>query len=129
MAVYGASMHAIEGYSQSLDHEVREYGIRAVLVEPAYTRTGFEASSTHPDLPLPVYEQQRQACGRVLTAAVADGDDPAVVAKVIVAAPTDPKPKLRYTAGPLAGRVSVLHRFAPAGIFDSQIRKINELAG
>ena len=35
MAVYGASKHAIEGYSESLDHEVREYGVRAVLVEPA----------------------------------------------------------------------------------------------
>ncbi|WP_454860017.1 oxidoreductase [Promicromonospora soli] len=129
MAVYGASKHAIEGYSQSLDHEVREYGIRVLLVEPAYTRTGFEANSTHPDLPLPVYEEQRQIFGRVMAAAVEDGDDPAVVAKVIVAAVTDPKPRLRYTAGTLAGNASVLRRFAPAGIFDSQIRKMNKLAG
>ena len=28
MAVYAASKHAIEGYSESLDHEVREYGVR-----------------------------------------------------------------------------------------------------
>src|SRR3990170_3289837 len=102
MAVYGASKHAIEGYSQSLDHEVRQYGIRAVLVEPAYTRTGFEANSTQPDTPLEVYAQQRQIFGRIMAAAVTDGDDPAVVAKVIVAAVTDPKPKLRYTAGTLA---------------------------
>ena len=99
MAVYGASKHAIEGYSQSLDHEVRQYGIRSLLVEPAYTRTGFEANSTQPDTPLPVYAQQRQIFGRVMAAAIKDGDDPAVVAKVIVAAATDPKPKLRYTAG------------------------------
>ena len=26
MAVYAASMHAVEGYSESLDHEVREHG-------------------------------------------------------------------------------------------------------
>ena len=129
MAVYGASKHAIEGYSQSLDHEVREFGIRSLIVEPAYTRTGFEANSTQPDAPLPVYAEQRQIFGRIMAAAVQDGDDPAVVAKVIVAAATDPKPKLRYTAGTLAGRASVLRRFAPAGIFDSQIRKMNELAG
>ncbi|WP_277212254.1 oxidoreductase [Isoptericola croceus] len=128
MAVYGASKHAIEGYTQSLDHEVREYGIRALLVEPAYTRTGFEANSTQPDLPLEVYAQQRQTFGRIMTAAVEEGDDPAVVAKVIVAAATDPRPKLRYTAGTLAGRASVLRRFAPSGIFDSQIRKMNQLA-
>ena len=89
MAVHGASKHAIEGYSQSLDHEVGQYGIRALLVEPAYTRTGFEANSTRPDMPLQVYAQQRQSFGRVMTAAIKDGDEPAVVAKVIVKAATD----------------------------------------
>ena len=34
--------------------------------------------------------------------AVKDGDDPAAVTKVIVTAATDKKPKLRYTAAPLA---------------------------
>ncbi len=46
--------------------------------------------------------------------AMTDGDDPATVAKAIVAAATDPKPKLRYTAGSTAGRVSALRRFVPA---------------
>src|SRR5690242_19846099 len=48
MAVYGASKHAVEGYTESLDHEVRDHGVRALLVEPAYTRTGFEANSAKP---------------------------------------------------------------------------------
>jgi hypothetical protein len=52
-----------------------------------------------------------------------------VVAKVIVTAATDAKPKLRYTAGPLAGRVRTLRRFAPASAFDRRIRKVNRLAG
>lgn len=129
MAVYAASKHAIEGYSESLDHEIRDFGIRALLVEPAYTSTGFEANSPRPDTPLQVYEAQRRAFDRMMETAIKDGDDPAVVAKVIVAAATDPKPKLRYTAGPLAGRASMLRRIAPAGIFDKQIRKLNRLAG
>jgi hypothetical protein len=54
---------------------------------------------------------------------------PATVAKVIVVAATDPKPKLRYTAGPAAGRVSTLRRIIPARAFDRQIRKLNRLAG
>jgi hypothetical protein len=58
---------------------------------------------------------------------MANADDPATVAKTIVAAATDPKPKLRYTAGPTARRVSVLRRFAPARAFDRQIRKLNRL--
>ena len=44
MAVYAASKHAVEGYSESVDHEVREHGVRVLLVEPAYTNTGFEAN-------------------------------------------------------------------------------------
>ena len=128
MAVYAASKHAVEGYSESLDHEIREHGVRVLLVEPAYTRTGFEANSTQPDMPLQVYAQQRQTFGRVMAAAIKDGDDPAIVAKVIVAAATDPKPKLRYTAGPRAARVSTLRRIVPARAFDKQIRKLNRLA-
>ncbi|MEU9172990.1 oxidoreductase [Streptomyces sp. NPDC048420] len=129
MAVYAASKHAIEGYSESLDHEVRELGIRSLLVEPAYTRTGFEANSARPDTPLHAYAKQRQAVDRVLAEAVRGGDAPSVVAKTIVAAATDTRPKLRYTAGPTAGRVSTLRRLVPARAFDKQIRKINRLAG
>jgi short-subunit dehydrogenase len=127
MAIYGASKHAIEGYSESLDHEVRQYGVRVLLVEPAYTRTSFEASAIKTDRPLQVYAQQRETFDRVMAAAIKDGDDPAVVAKVIVTAATEAKPKLRYTAGTLAGRVSTLRRFVPARAFDSQIRKLNQL--
>jgi NAD(P)-dependent dehydrogenase (short-subunit alcohol dehydrogenase family) len=128
MAVYGASKHAIEGYSQSLDHEVRQYGIRSLLVEPAYTNTGFEANSTRPDTPLQVYAKQSQVFGQLMEKAIKAGDAPVVVAKVIVTAATDPKPKLRYTAGPTAGRARIL-RLVPAGIVDRQIRKMNALAG
>ena len=60
---------------------------------------------------------------------VKNGDDPAVVAKAIVTAATDAKPRLRYSAGPMAGRARILDRLAPAGTFDSRIRKMNNLAG
>ena len=129
MAAYAASKHAIEGYTESLDHEVRDHGVRALIVEPAYTRTGFEANSAKPDTPLHAYAKQRQIVDRVMAQAVRDGDAPAVVAEAIVAAATDAKPKPRYAAGPLAGRARVLRRLAPAAVFDKQIRKMNQLAG
>ena len=128
-ALYAASKHAVEGYSESVDHEVREHGVRVLLVEPAYTSTGFDANVVQPDTPLPVYAQQRHIADQVVAAGLKDGDDPATVAKVIVVAATDPKPKLRYTAGPAAGRVSTLRRIIPARAFDRQIRKLNRLAG
>jgi NAD(P)-dependent dehydrogenase (short-subunit alcohol dehydrogenase family) len=127
MASYAATKHAIEGYSESVDHEVREHGVRVLLIEPAYTRTGFDANALQPDAPLPIYAQQRQAFDRVMASAMEGGDDPATVARSIVAAATDPKPKVRYTAGAAAGRVSTLRRFVPAWAFDRQIRKLNHL--
>jgi NAD(P)-dependent dehydrogenase (short-subunit alcohol dehydrogenase family) len=129
MAIYAATKHAIEGYSESVDHELRELGVRVLLIEPAYTSTGFEANSLAPDSPLPVYAAQRDVSREVLATAMRDADDPAVVAKVIVAAATDSKPKLRYAAGSTAGRVSVLRRVVPSRAFDKQIRKLNRLAG
>ena len=130
MAVYAASKHAIEGYSESLDHEVREHGVRVLLVEPAYTNTGVRRQ--HRAAPTPRCRSTRSSgtiFDEVWRTAMKDGDDPAVVAKAIVAAATDAKPKLRYTAGPSAGRVSTLRRIVPARAFDKQIRKLNRLAG
>ena len=129
MAVYAASKHAVEGYSESLDHEVREHGVRVLLVQPAVTNTPFDTNLVQADTPLSAYAQERRIFGDVMAAATKDGDDPAIVAKVIVAAATDPKPRLRYTAGPAAGRVSTLRRVVPARVFDKQIRKLNRLAG
>jgi len=127
MAVYAASKHAIEGYSESLDHEVREYGVRVLLVEPAWTNTSFEANAVQPDQPLPVYAEHRRAFNQQMAAAVKDGDDPAIVAKAVVAAATDAKPKLRYPAGAQTGRVHTMRRLVPSRLFDRQIRKLNQL--
>jgi len=63
-----------------------------------------------PDSPLPVYAAQREIARAVQATALRTADAPDVVAKVIVAAATDSKPNLRYTAGSLARRVSLLRR-------------------
>ena len=128
MALYAATKHAMEGYSESLDHEVRDHGVRVLLVEPGYTKTSFDANSAAADEPLRLYARRREASDALVAAAVRAGDEPAVVGQVIVAAATDTRPRLRYPAGPLARRVSKLRRYVPPAIFDKQIRKQLELA-
>ena len=128
MALYAASKHAIEGYSESLDHEVREHGVRVLLVEPAYTRTSFDANAVAVDEPLALYARRRETADVLIAAAVSAGDEPSIVGDTIVAAATDARPKLRYPAGTLARRVSTLRRYAPSALFDKQIRKTNQLA-
>jgi short-subunit dehydrogenase len=127
MAVYSATKHAVEGYSESVDHEVREHGVRVTLVEPAGTRTGFDDNSPPPANPLEVYARQRQTTGQVLAEAVIDGDDPAAVAKVIVAAATDRKPKLRYIIPGMSRRLSTMRRLVPARAFDKSLHKYFKL--
>jgi short-subunit dehydrogenase len=58
-ALYSSTKHAVEGYSESLDHELRPFGIRVVLVEPAYTRTSFEDNLAKPDQLLNIYDSAR----------------------------------------------------------------------
>ena len=48
------------GPRQTQPAEVRQYGVRALLVEPAYTNTAFEANSVRADMPLDVYAKQRE---------------------------------------------------------------------
>ena len=127
MAVYSATKHAVEGFSESVDHEVREHGVRVVLVEPGYTSTGFEATFATPDTPIAAYNRQRDIARKVVAESMRKADDPTVVAKVIVSAATDARPRLRYPAGPVAGRVSTLRRLVPWRAFDKQIRKLNQL--
>lgn len=122
MAAYSATKFAVEGYSESVDHEVRDDNIRVVIVEPGGTRTGFDDNTAQPDNPLPAYEQRRRRSNAAVAEAVNNGDDPEVVAKVIVAAATDRNPKLRYPAGS-ARQLSALRRFAPRRVFDTQLRK------
>ena len=43
----------------ALDHELRPFGIRVVLVEPAYTRTSFEDNLARPDQLLDTYDSAR----------------------------------------------------------------------
>lgn len=122
-ALYSATKHAVEGYSESLDHELRTRGIRVSVVEPAFTRTAFDANIVQPDAMLDEYRGNRTALNAFLQGSIARGDDPAVVADVVLKAARAPRPRLRYAAGGLAGRLSLLRRFAPASLVDAGIRK------
>jgi NAD(P)-dependent dehydrogenase (short-subunit alcohol dehydrogenase family) len=129
MAIYAATKHALEGYSESLDHEVRTRGIRVSVIEPGYTKTHFDANLLEPDVPLEEYREARMGVTRQLRAEMETADAPAIVADVVLKAATAPRPKLRYTAGSLANRLRLLRRFAPAGAVDAGVRKSLRLDG
>ena len=123
MALYAATKHAVEGYSESLDHELRTKGIRVSVIEPAYTKTQFDAHLLEADSKIDEYREARAVVGKMVQEAVAAADDPGIVAAVVLQAAAAAHPKLRYTAGKGASRLRWLRRFAPAGVMDAGIRK------
>ncbi|QPF89506.1 oxidoreductase [Bradyrhizobium commune] len=122
-ALYAATKHAVEGYSESLDHELRTWGIRVSVIEPAYTKTPFDANFIEPDAKLDAYSAIRAGVSKRVNEVMATAESPGVVANTVLAAAAAARPKIRYTAGRLAGRLRLLRRFAPAGLVDAGIRK------
>lgn len=126
MSIYASTKFAVEGYSESLDHELREFGVRSLLVEPAWTSTTFETNALQADRPLTAYQDRREGFQEYMVGAVRDGDAPSAVAAQVVAAATDARPRLRYPVGRTAG-VATMRRLVPTRLFDRQLRKINNL--
>ena len=122
-ALYAASKHAVEGYSESLDHELRTQGIRVSVIEPAYIRTQFDANFLDADAKVDEYRAVRASVGKRMKEVMAGAERPSVVADVVLHAASAARPKLRYTAGTLASRLRMLRRFAPAAVMDAGIRK------
>src|SRR4051812_42475481 len=94
MALYAATKHAIEGYSESLDHELRTRGIRVSVIEPANTNTQFDANLLQPDAKVDDYRDARAGVAARMTEMVTTGEEPGVVADAVLKAAIAPYPKL-----------------------------------
>jgi NAD(P)-dependent dehydrogenase (short-subunit alcohol dehydrogenase family) len=127
MGIYAASKHAVEGYTETLDHEVRRFGVRALLVEPAYTKTNIRGNSKFAKAALEVYADERKRLTGLVQQNIEHGDDPRLVAEAVHQALTAKSPRLRYPVGEGVA-LSRMRRFIPAGMFDRSFRKQSQLA-
>jgi NAD(P)-dependent dehydrogenase (short-subunit alcohol dehydrogenase family) len=121
--IYAASKHALEGYSESLDHEVRQFGVRVSVIEPGFARTNIGQNSQLASQPLAAYDNDRNRIITAIRESIAKGEDPVRVASVILEALTSVSPRLRYLAGREARFISRLRKFAPSKLFDKGLRK------
>lgn len=122
MALYSATKHAVAGYSESLDHELRTMGIRVSVVEPAYINTPFDANLMKPDAPIDLYREIRVGVERRVREVLVSADGPEVVAEIVLKAAMATHPKIHYAPG-LARRMRLLRRFAPSSVLDAGVRK------
>jgi len=123
LGIYAATKHALEGYSESLDHEVRRFGIRVSVIEPGFTRTNFNQNTQLVSQPLTLYSAERGLTQAAVAKSIANGDQPATVAEAVVRAITSRHPRVRYPGGREARLLSILKKFAPERILDRGLRK------
>lgn len=100
-APYAASKFAIEGFSESLRHEMSPYGIRVVLIEPGSFRTpiwgkGMEQIRLNEDSP---YRERLAAVLRYSKHTAETAPDPQQVAALIGRITKMRAPRLRYPIG------------------------------
>ena len=84
MGLYSASKHAVEGMSETLDHEVRGFGVRVVQVEPSYTKTNLDLNAPQAANPISAYDADRDVVSKAIVRSVQKAPGPDSVASAIV---------------------------------------------
>lgn len=127
MALYSASKHAVEGLSESLDHEVRQFGIRVALVEPSFTKTNLDVNAPQTSSKIPDYTKDLRVVSKAIQNNVQKAPEPDEVADTILNAALGTW-KMRHTPKGEASLLARLRRFMPSGPVDKGIRKTFGLA-
>lgn len=122
MGLYSASKHAVEGLSETLDHEVRQFGIRVALVEPGYTKTNLDLNAPRAGSTIAGYAAERDQVSRKVVENVNGAPEPDDVANTIVDAALGAW-RMRRTPKGQASLLRKLRRFMPAGPVDASLRK------
>lgn len=127
MGAYSASKHAVEGLSESLDHEVRQFGVRVTLVQPSFTNTSFKMNTQLARNTVSDYDRERNLALGAIARASSNAPDAALVADTIVEAVLG-KWKMRRAPAGQASLLAKLRRYMPSGPVDASLRKTFGLA-
>lgn len=120
---YSAAKYALEGYSESLQYEVRNFNIRVSIIEAGFMKTNLGVSTIHAAQEINAYAQIRQSARGYFKQAVSKGDDPAVTASLILSLIETRKPRLRYRTGKAAVWLPRIKALVPWSMFNAGTRK------
>ncbi len=123
-SIYHATKWAVEGFSESLQFELEDLGIRVKLIEPGTIKTDFYDRSrdliSKPNLT--AYDNYMAQAMPKMQKAGETGAEPEVVAKVIYTAATDGSKRLRYQANCEA--ILMARRLLPEALFCQIVRNV-----
>ena len=127
-SLYNSTKFAVEGFSESLQHELRQFNIRVKIIEPGVILTDFygrsmihQEKSQYAD-----YDSYASKTIAKLETIGTNGIKPEAVAKVIYRAAVSNNWKLRYTVGPDAKLLTALRAVLPFPLFRILLRNAAE---
>lgn len=123
-SVYNATKWALEGFSESLQYEVREFGIKVKLIEPGPIKTDFYTRSMTiaSKEGLTAYDNFVARSMPNLQRAGENAPNGSIVAETIYMAASDDSWRMRYPVNSRA--VLTARRLLPDSLFFGVIRKV-----
>lgn len=124
-SIYHGTKWAVEGYSESLQFELRSFGVRIKLIEPGAIRTDFYGRSQefYERAGLTDFDAYVNRVMPNMQQAGARAPGPEIVAEKIFKAANDRSWRLRYVVGRGAPFILVLRRLIPHRWFQYLVRK------
>jgi NAD(P)-dependent dehydrogenase (short-subunit alcohol dehydrogenase family) len=120
---YVASKHALEGYTEVLNLEVRPFGVFVCVIEPSFIRTGFFENREEAKATLDAYRSARNRVWPLMRERTDAGSDPNLVARVVLQAVTASNPRVRYPVGFNGALLQATRSFLPSSLFNRVLRR------
>jgi NAD(P)-dependent dehydrogenase (short-subunit alcohol dehydrogenase family) len=118
---YNASKFAVEGYMETLRHELRPFGIRVAMVEPGAIHTPFYENPQA--RAMPEYSPWRDRALKTMGRFADKAPGPGVVAEVVARLVGSPNPPLRNRVTREASVFPFLRWLLPASAFEAGTRR------
>lgn len=123
---YHATKHALEGWSDCLRIETKQFGIDVVLIEPGGVKTPWgpiASESLKKTSGNGAYSEGANRVAKFMDKSYSANSltTPEILAKVIVKAATTSKPKTRYAAGYMAKVSLFMRRWLSDRMFDKMV--------
>jgi short-subunit dehydrogenase len=133
MGYYSISKFALEGFSEVLRQEVKSLGVWVSIVEPGFFKTNISNAANYTTSKIQDYDGMRERVYAALKRHDDAGQNPILVAKLIMKIIGTEKPKLHYPVGGAgrysAGSMLFLKKIVPQSTVESQVRKMCDVDG
>lgn len=116
-SLYHGTKWALEGFSESLHHELKEFNIKVKIIEPGPVKTNFyDSSMKFTSKEGGVYNNKFEKAFKMMNSFGEKGASPKRVAKTIYKAASSNNRKLRYPVGSMG--MLLLRKLLPDSIFN-----------